>query len=292
MTLSRRRFLTISAGFACAPGVTQAHTWQGRAFGADVSITLHGPKPHAMAALRKARAQIAEIEKLFSLYNPNSALSQLNTKGALHTPDARFLALMRAADQAFEVTGGLFDPTVQTLWHALATGENTDVAQKAVCWRRVRFGVQKITLSKGQALTFNGIAQGFATDEITQALKAQGMQNVLVNIGEYRAVGGPWRLGLSDPTWGHLGTRTVTDAAIATSSPGAMSIGPADHILHPVARPRWSTVSVEAPTATLADSLSTALVLADIDQITEIKKTSHDLGRVTLVSMQGDLITL
>ncbi|WP_299783577.1 FAD:protein FMN transferase [uncultured Roseobacter sp.] len=292
MSLSRRRFLTISAGFACAPGFAQAHTWQGRAFGADVSITLRGPKPPAMAALRKARAQIAEIEKLFSLYNPTSALSQLNTKGALHTPDARFLALMRAADHAFEVTGGLFDATVQTLWHALATGENTDVAQKAVGWRRVRFGVQKITLSKGQALTFNGIAQGFATDEITQALKAQGMQNVLVNIGEYRAVGGPWRLGLSDPTWGHLGTRTVTDAAIATSSPGAMSIGPAAHILHPVAGPRWSTVSVEAPTATLADSLSTALVLADIDQITEIKKASHDLGRVTLVSMQGELITL
>lgn len=292
MTLTRRRFLTISAGFACAPRFAEANTWQGRAFGADVSITLRGPNSHTMPTLRQARAQIAEIEKLFSLHDPASALSQLNTTGALHSPDSRFVALMQAADHAFTVTDGLFDPTVQTLWRATATGENIDVAQRAVGWRRVRFDTQKITLSPGQALTFNGIAQGFATDEITQTLKAHGLQNVLVNIGEFRALGGPWRLGLSDPTWGHLGTRTVTDTAIATSSPGAMSLGRADHILHPVAQPQWSTVSVEATTATLADSLSTALVLAPLDQITTIKQASRDLGRITLVSGQGEVTTI
>lgn len=292
MTLTRRRFLTICAGFACAPGFAQANTWQGRAFGADVSITLRGPKSQTMPALLQARRQIAEIERLFSLYDPASALSHLNATGTLHAPDARFVTLMKAADHAFTVTGGLFDPTVQTLWHAIAAGENTDVAREALGWRRVRFDTQKITLGKGQALTFNGIAQGFATDEITQGLKAQGLQNVLVNIGEYRAIGGPWRLGLSDPTWGHMGRRTVTDTAIATSSPGAMSLGPADHILHPVATPQWSTVSVEASTATLADSLSTALVLAPLDQIRDVKKASRDLGRVTLVSGQGELITI
>lgn len=292
MTLSRRRFLTISAGFACAPGFAHANTWQGRAFGADVSITLHGPKSLAIPALRQARRQISEIERLFSLYNPTSALSYLNATGALHAPDARFVALMRAANHAFTMTDGLFDPSVQTLWHAIAAGENTDVAQKAVDWRRVRFDAQGVTLGKGQALTFNGIAQGFATDEITRILKAQGVQNVLVNIGEYRAIGGPWRLGLSDPTLGHLGMRTVTDNAIATSSPGAMSLGATDHILHPVAAPQWSTVSVEASTATLADSLSTALVLAPLDHVRDIKKASSDLGRVTLVSRQGELITL
>ncbi|WP_300015008.1 FAD:protein FMN transferase [uncultured Roseobacter sp.] len=292
MILSRRRFLTISAGFACAPGFAQAHTWQGRAFGADVSITLRGSKAQTIVALRKARAQIAEIEKLFSLHDPASALSQLNTTGALHSPDSRFVALMQAADHAFTVTDGLFDPTVQTLWHAIAAGEDIDVAQRAVGWHKVRFDAQKITLGTGQALTFNGIAQGFATDEITQTLKAHGLQNVLVNIGEYRAIGGPWRLGLGDPTWGHLGTRTVTDTAIATSSPGAMSLGRADHILHPAAQPQWSTVSVEATTATLADSLSTALVLAPLDQITTIKQASRDLGRITLVSGQGEVTTI
>lgn len=292
MTLTRRRFLTISAGFACAPGFAQASIWQGRAFGADVSITLTGPRSRAKQTLQRARRQIAEIEQLFSLYDPSSALSRLNATGALHAPDPRFVALMQAADQVHALTGGLFDPTVQPLWRAIAAGQDVQTARRAIGWDRVRFDTGAITLGEGQALTFNGIAQGFATDEITRVLRAQGLKDILVNLGEHRALGGPWRLGLSDPTWGHLGTRTVTDMAVATSSPGAMSLGRADHILHPVAAPQWSTVSVEASTATLADSLSTALVLAPLDLVRDVKKASRELGRVTLVSTGGELSTL
>ncbi|WP_298974393.1 FAD:protein FMN transferase [uncultured Roseobacter sp.] len=292
MTLTRRRFLTITAGFACAPRLAQANTWQGRAFGSDVAITLRGPRQDTEIALNRARAQIVEIEKLFNLYDPGSALSHLNRRGVLRNPDPRFFALMQAADQAFDLTGGLFDPTVQPLWRAFASGEGIPAARDAVGWKRVRFNRGEITLDAGQALTFNGIAQGFATDLVTELLRDQGLQKVMVNIGEYRAMGGPWRLGLSDPALGHLGTRTLTDAAIATSSPGAMSLGRADHILHPIADPQWSTVSVEAQTATLADSLSTALTLAKTDQIKEIQKPRTDLGRVTLVSKSGEVITL
>lgn len=292
MTLNRRRFLTITASFACAPALAQASTWQGRAFGADVSITLHGPQPLRDHALMKARVQITAIEKLFSLYDPASDLSTLNAFGFLQNPDQRFLSLMQGADEIHTLTRGLFDPTIQPLWRALAQGTDTARARRVIGWNRVSFDADKVQLGIDQALTFNGIAQGFATDEITQALKAQGVQKVLINIGEYRALGGPWRLGLNDPTVGHIGTRTLSDMAIATSSPGAMSLGTASHILHPVAAPKWSTVSVEAQTATLADGLSTAMTLATWDQIAHIKATCPGLGRITLVSMEGDVATL
>lgn len=79
--------------------------------------------------------------------------------------------------------------------------------------------------------------------------------------------------------------------AIATSSPAATPLGDQGHILHASARPHWSTVSVEASSATLADSLSTAMVLAPRDQIREIKKQA-DITRVTLVDFDGNLMTL
>ena len=142
-----------------------------------------------------------------------------------------------------------------------------------------------------QALTLNGIAQGFATDLVTDVLSAHGLENALVNIGEYRSLGGPWRLALSDPNHGDLGVRTLRGSAIATSSPAATPLGTNGHILHQSALPKWSSVSVEASSATLADSLSTAMVLASREEI-EAMREQVAFSRITLVDQSGDLITL
>ena len=295
MTLSRRRFLTISASFAVVPHIATAHSWQGHAFGAEVSVTIHGPKDPAQTALIDAHQMIRRVEALFSLYDPASALSQLNATGVLLRPDPLFYALMQAAQTAYDLTDGLFDPTVQPLWSALAQNQIPDhgpaASTNAIGWHRVQTTPQAIRLAKGQALTFNGIAQGFATDLVSDVLQNHGLTNTLVNIGEYRGQGGPWRLGLYDPDHGDLGMRTVTTGAIATSSPRATPLGQHGHIVHPTAHPQWSTVSVEAPSATLADSLSTAMVLAPLDQIKAIKARAA-VSRITLVDPFGDLITV
>lgn len=291
MTHSRRRFLTITAAFAAMPRGARAHSWQGHAFGADVSLTISGPKDQAEDAMSQARALITKVEGLFSLYDSRSTLSTLNSAGKLARPDTRFLDLMRAADRAVRLTDGLFDPTVQPLWAALAGGHDPVDAMAVVGWDKVAFSTDQITLGTGQALTFNGIAQGYATDLIADMLQTRGFTDALVNIGEYRSLGGTWTLGLSDPSHGVLGNRTLSGGAIATSSPAATPLGNRGHILHPSALPRWSTVSVEAPRATLADALSTALVLAPLEQIRAIKDQT-DITRVTLVDFDGDLTTL
>jgi thiamine biosynthesis lipoprotein len=234
---------------------------------------------------------LRDIEGLFSLYDPTSILSRLNNTGSLLDPDPRFLALMHAADIGHRQTGGLFDPTIQPLWQALANGWPSQTAMATIGWDRVQCDTGKITLDADQALTFNGIAQGFATDLITDHLGGLGMTETLVNIGEYRALGGPFQLGLSDPAAGHLGARTLHNTAIATSSPSAMALGRQSHILHPSHTAQWSTVSVEATTATLADCLSTALCLAPRDQIAEVAKMP-DISRITLVDFDGNLTTI
>jgi len=284
MIFSRRRFLTISAAMAATPVWAGQETWQGRAFGGDVSLTIRGPREPALAAIQAARQMLREIEHLFSLFDETSTLSRLNGTGHLMQPDSRFIGLMDAADHGYRHTDGLFDPTIQPLWKALANNLPTEAATTAIGWNRVQCDATQITLGAAQELTFNGIAQGYATDLITQHLQSLGMTNALVNIGEYRAIGGPFTLGLSDPTQGHLGNRTVQNSAIATSSP-------AGHIVHPTQVAQWSTVSVEATTATIADCLSTALCLASLDQIVEVRKLS-EVSRITLVDFDGDLTTL
>lgn len=289
MKLNRRRFLSISAACMLAtPARAQIHRWQGRALGAEVDITLHAPAEIAEPALDRARGSLDAVMAQFDLFDPASTVSRLNRTGHLDAPDVMFRRLMQACTQVHAATGGLFDPTVQPLWRALAERQPPQAARALIDWSRVRHSAASVTLGEGQALTFNGIAQGFATDLVAEALRDAGLERTLVNIGEFRGTGGPWRLGISDPEIGMIGTRTLTSSAIATSSPKAVPLGGQGHILHGHAKPRWSTVSVEAATATMADGFSTALTMARLEDICAAVGT-FGIRRITLVSDQGDV---
>lgn len=314
MNLTRRRFLTIAAVFTALPAraLTNAslHTWHGQAFGGEVSLSLHAPRDKALLAFQHVEAIVRRIESLFSLYDPASGLSQLNQRGTL-VMSAEFSELVEAADYAYHLTDGLFDPTVQPMWKAAVKGHNPDTVADVIGWQKVTFTRSHIRLAPGQALTFNGIAQGYATDSVTEWLKGHGFERILVNIGEYRASGDAWRIGVEDPKHGIVGHRTLADRAIATSSPLATPVGDYGHIFNPKTalpelqlnnenakdnpeinpQPRWSTVSVEANTATLADALSTGGGYATKAQLRRIRQ-STGVRRITLIDENGDVTTL
>jgi thiamine biosynthesis lipoprotein len=291
MTLTRRRFLAISAAALATPARATPVHWQGFALGAEISLALHAPEPIARKALKQVRNRLALVEALFSLYDPSSALSQLNRNGILRNPPPLFTDLMALCTQAHSATKGLFDPTIQPLWQALATGGPTGPARDNIGWQRVRQG-DPVRLASGQALTFNGIAQGFATDLIRADLAALGLGKALINIGEFAALGGPFRLGLVDPDQGLFATRRLENSTIATSSPTAMPLGVQTHILYPGRTPQWSSVSVQTQTAALAAALSTAFTLMSLDEITAVKRTLPYQMEATLLAANGDLQTV
>ncbi|HEX9857129.1 MAG TPA: FAD:protein FMN transferase [Paracoccaceae bacterium] len=292
--MRRRRFLQIAAASALLPGGAQAaaeRRWQGRALGAEAEVRLSGDALAAEAALAAIPPLLARIEAEFSLFNPASALSRLNAGGGLSAVSPMFHDLCDLCDTLHRATGGSFDPTVQPLWRALADGGDVAGAAAPIGWGRVRRDAG-IRLGPGQALTFNGIAQGFATDAVRALLATAGFSHALVNIGEFAALGGPFSLGIEDPAAGLLARRRISGTAIATSSPGALSIGGRPHILHPAGRAaRWSTVSVEADSAALADGLSTALVFATAGEARGIRARLPGCGRITVVDAHGDLST-
>lgn len=283
--MNRRRFLALAAAALATPAGAQTR-WQGRAFGADCMISLSGPVRQAEAALAGLPALIEAIEADFSLHRP-SALTQLNATGRLADPSPAFRAVIRLADAVHRLTDGAFDPTVQPLWQAAAEGR---AVSGPIGWHRVRSD-GGIALDTGMALTFNGIAQGFGADAVRAHLAAHGFDRALIDMGEMVALGGPFRLGLIDPVHGQLASRSLTATAIATSSPMATLVGGRPHIMHPRGLPPlWSTVSVEATSAALADALSTALVFLPADRIARLRHP--DLLRVTLIDPDGNLTTI
>ncbi len=292
MSLTRRRFLTLCAATACAaPAWAASARWQGRVFGAEASITLHGPGGLGEDTLAWITDRLRQIERMFSLHDPGSELCRLNREKSLAAPPA-FHDLLALSRRVHAATDGGFDPTVQPLWRALADGGDIESARAAIGLHRVRTDGRRIRIGADQALTFNGIAQGFAADDIRTLLVRQGFTQCLVDMGEFAAIGGPFRLGISDPSAGVLARRSLTGGAMATSSPAVLTIGGLGHILGPSGQiPQWSTVSVQADSAALADAASTALCLLPLPAI---RRSMRVLGlhRVTLIDAGGELTTL
>lgn len=288
-------FLTVGAAFGPARATSAPLRWRGIALGAEASIEVHGPGGQLGPALEAAVAELRRVEALFSLHDPRSSLARLNAAGLLTEPAPRFHQLFDVVDRLHAATGGRFDPTIQPLWRALAEGGDAAAARALVGWERVTRAGRSVRLASGQALTLNGIAQGYATDLVAERLRAAGAIKTLVNIGEFAGLGGPWRIGVADPAHGLVAVQSLSDGAMATSSPGALMLDDrASHILDPrgdgVAL--WSTVTVEAATATLADGLSTAFCFADRPQIRNIAARVGGVRRIILVDAGGDLTTL
>lgn len=297
--IGRRRFIRIAAtlaatafvpvAFAAAP----ARRWSGSALGAHATIELVGADAVlAEATFAAVEQEIARLEGLFSLYRADSALSRLNANGRLDAPEADFLRLLALARTTHRETEGLFDPTVQPLFAAYAAhyaGGRSDALPAAeladrlalVGFDQVAFDEEAVRFSRpGMAMTLNGIAQGYVTDRVADLLKARGFDNVLLDIGEIRALGGGrdgagWKVGLAArPDSDALAaTLRVQDRAVATSMMAGTVLdagGRIGHILHPrkgAVASAFSAVSVVTSDAALADALSTAAVLMTADEL-------------------------
>jgi thiamine biosynthesis lipoprotein len=273
--------------------------------GARAELILNHPnRKEAETAVQLVQDEIRRLEKVFSLYDPGSALSQLNLLGDLKAPPLDLIRCLDDAEHVSRITDGAFDITVQPLWElyarhfpaASASAEGPgktelETARKLVDYRAVRFDPQRVSFSeRGMAVTLNGIAQGYITDRVAELLKARGFANVLIDLGETRGIGrrddgSDWQVGVKAPDGSGRLIRKLAlrDQAIATSGGYGTRFtlkGVYHHLFDPKtgrSANMWLSMSVIADDATRADALSTAffsLPESSIRRVAEILKVS------------------
>jgi FAD:protein FMN transferase len=281
--------------------------WEGYALGADTSIQLYGDdQAEFEIVIEDAVLLIAGLEKIFSLYDPNSEIVHLNNTGELQEPSNEMIELLQISKDMSVATAGAFDITIQPLWQFydrfFFKKEGGDFDQEMARILPL-IGSDKINITKERisfqkehmAISSNGIAQGYITDKVTEFLKVKGFDHVLVDIGEYRAGGpqangDPWRIGLLDP-FDQISVADVIclkSGGLATSG-GYGGVfdddGENHHLFNPatgLSTKLYASATVIADDATTADALSTAFSSMAMDDIKKVAGQFEAKVRLTL----------
>jgi thiamine biosynthesis lipoprotein len=258
-------------------------------------------KPEIEAVLR-------ELDHSLSTYAADSIITGINGNNPDVTPDRHVLEVMTHAIRVHRDTGGAFDPTIAPVVRASGFGPDAAVEINAQAIREaMRFvGLDKISIVDGRVikerpeitLDLNGIAQGYSVDVVSELLEARGIRNFMVEIGgEVRARGvnadrRDWRVGIDRPSEGNVfpgselqAILTLRDRALATSGNyrAFHEVGGRKytHCIDP--RTGASTastllsVTVTAPTCTLADACATACMVMGLEESVTFIESRDDL---------------
>jgi thiamine biosynthesis lipoprotein len=296
--LSRRQALKVVAAAAAVPAVISGvrflapkarfHTWNGEALGAVSSMTIWHPNADfAQQTMRRMLTKVARLESVFSLFRPESELSRLNKESLIRNPSRDLVTVMEAARGIGAASNGAFDPTVQRLWDLYARYFSVDYANPAgppaadiesarrmVDYRRIDVAQNEVRFTTpGMSATLNGIAQGYITDRITDLLRNEGFEHVVIELGETRVLGdhpdgGPWQVALRDQDGSTDRKVYISDGALAMSGGYGTVFDPSGHNHHlfdpstGYSANRLHDVVVQSPRAMEADALATALFVA------------------------------
>jgi thiamine biosynthesis lipoprotein len=269
-----------------------------RAMACDFSVIMNpGPTDHIEAA-GSVLELVHSIEGWLSIYKAESQLSRINQHAARDPQTVRgdLFELLIQAKTLFERTEGAFDlasGALTALWKSCRRDERIpNAAEIAECLEKsgmqhVELRPENLTVTfhrEGIVLDPGAIGKGFALDEGVSRLLDQeaGPKSFLLHGGHssLKAVGGHhghpgWPVGIGNPLFTNqrLGTLLLCNNAMATSGSNIQFYRHEGrrygHILDP--RTGWPidgmlSVTVLAPSAAIADALSTAFFVMGIEK--------------------------
>lgn len=261
--------------------------------GTLVTISAWGvEKGRAQPAMNAAFAEMARIEARMSRFVDTSEVAGLNAaeRGTWQPLSEELARVVTLGMEIDGLSGGAFDiglGPLSDLWgfSREPPPETPPEAARIEAWRAgratltgpgIEIDAHRLRLANTSvALDLGGIAKGYAVDRAMEILEREGVAHALINAGgDMRIVGDkggkPWHIGLRDPRQAE-GVVAVMDlkGSIAISTSGDyerffLHDGVRHHhILDPAtgqsARSGLISVSIQAPSSFLADSLSTAL---------------------------------
>jgi thiamine biosynthesis lipoprotein len=151
-----------------------------------------------------------------------------------------------------------------------------------------------------------GIGKGYAVERSVAILRARGLRDFMIQAGGDMYVGGrrgdrPWRLGIQDPRGPRgatFATVALSDATFSTSGDYERSFVKDGRRYHHIIDPSTGepaggcrSVTIVAPSATLADGLSTGVFLLGPTEGMALIERLPDVGGVIVSSTNQVLVS-
>lgn len=293
-----------------APPTSEARlTW--RAMGTSCAVSL--VDPDALGVAMGVLERVAELERQWSRFLPDSDLSRVNAaagRPVVVSPETA--ALVAAAVTWWDRTAGRFDPSVLPALLAAGYDRDLDTGHGPVgdgapvpgCAGVVVDLVSStVRLPAGTALDLGGIGKGAAVDRLVEDLR--GVRGGLIDLGgDLRVWGddpdglGGWPVAVEDPrTRQEVALLGLREGAVATSTTLRRAWGTGARRAHHLIDPRHGRpaqgelvgASVVAPTATEAEVLAKAAVVSGT--VADARSLLGDRGRAALlVPREGPLV--
>lgn len=182
-----------------------------------------------------AKQRVLELHQLFSVFDPQSEISEVNEKAGIcpvQVSDDTFYLLSLAINCAKE-TSNVYDVTagaLSKLWREAISLKRIP-SDEEINQCRLLLGIHDLELNDsdhsvflrraGMRLDLGGIAKGYAADEVRKFLKEKQVEKAMINLGgTIITIGGAWNIGITNPfihTDKHVAEMLLQNTAIVTS---------------------------------------------------------------------------
>jgi len=307
----------------CGQQLHQSNRIQWPTMGTIASVRCSIPED-AEAAKRYCETIFQQQEAIFSIWDASSELSQLNLTagtGVATVCSEELSHVLVKAMTLCQESEGAFNPLIGSalrLWgfngaspvHQQPGNEEIVKVLRLADWRQLHT-IQSSTNSvsvqiplQGMKLDLGAIAKGYAVDQAYATLKSAGCSNLLINLGgNLRAIGesgkddGGWWTGIRDP----FGKRQVFARFLLRDGEAVATSGNYERFVTIQGR-RYAHIidgrtgipvrgmagtSVVAPSAELADGLSTTLFILGVEKGTEFLTCYHPECRAIWIPDTG-----
>ncbi|MFN0195221.1 MAG: FAD:protein FMN transferase [Planctomycetaceae bacterium] len=281
-----------------------------RAMACDFTVIMNPGSSSRLVAASTALDLVGELEEQLSVYRESSEISQLNRRAAqlpVSVQQNLFDLLCRSRDISLELSGA-FDPTTGPLirlWkrcqeeHRLPTDAELEAVRSLIGMHHIQFNPENISVKydqPGVELNLGANGKGYAVDRAGAVLTDDGITDWLIHGGHSSILANGnhtgyqgWPIGLRNPLFPRelWATILLQNLAMGTSGSGVQFYriqgNRYNHIINP--QTGWPvegqlSVSVFAPTAELADALSTAFFVIGVEKSRQYCNNHPEIGAI------------
>jgi len=285
-------------------------------FAMDTYMNLKAYGKNSENALGDAVSEIERLEKILSVTDEKSDISEINNKISSTVSDDTLKIIQTAVDIGDKTNGNL-DITIYPVlkeW-GFTTGNyripdrNTiNKLLENVDYKKIIVDGNKVSVPDNFQIDLGALAKGYTSDRIMKIFKEKGIESAVISLGGNvqtmgkKPDGSLWKVGVVNPFSpdSQMGILEITDKAVITSGNYERYFTGEDgkkycHIIDPSngfpAENGLVSVTVISEDGLMCDALSTALFVSGLEKSTEYWQQYNNFDMILVSDSKEIYIT-